>query len=328
MGWPGLKPTRFAGKRMGRIIIRPYGSAAGVIRRSAEPDIRGSFGEDAVVVQAGQGSEGLREPWGKACAEVVHAAGCDDLKGSGLFEYGWVVEAGDEWSEPFVEIIEGTGNAVDATGTIDHRGGHVVESDGECGKLSGQLVEESEDQILREVHGVAFPDEQGGQVWVESGFRQFVGEVDVQVVAVHGRPGLEAVAFQDLPFVLDDGRLVHVEEGYAVHAEYERACIEARAHRYDLPRAPGDLALDQFAEEEQATADEVVKFGAEFSEALSGRLHLIGDEPLGVGVVEQGVRAIPFGVAEPGDEERRHPDVVDIDGGNHGYTSWGCDVWG
>ena len=167
-----------------------------------------------------------------------------------------------------------------------------------------------------------------GQVRVEADFLQFVGQVDVQVVAGEGRPGLEAVVFQDLLFVLDDGGLVHVVEGYVVGAEYERARIEAGAHRYDLPGAPGDLGLDQFAEEEQATADEVVKCGAEFGEALGGRLHLIGDEPLGIGVVEQGVRTVSFGVAEPSDEKCRHPDVVYIDGGNHGYTSWGCDVCG
>ena len=77
----------------------------------------------------------------------------------------------------------------------------------------------------------------------------------------------------------------------------------------------------QFAEKEQAATDQVGKFGANLREPLCGRLDLIRNEPLRIGVVEQGVRAITLGVSERGDEKGGHPDVVDIDGGGHSYTS-------
>ena len=120
--------------------------------------------------------------------------------------------------------------------------------------------------------------------------------------------------------------MVDVEERDAVGVEDGGTGIETGADGYYLPRSAVDFAPHQFAEHQQAATDEVVEFGADFRESPGGRPDLIGDEPLGVGVVEQGVRAIALRVAEPGDEEGGHADIVDIDGGGHSYTSGTSDV--
>ena len=228
-------------------------------------------------------------------AQVRESARIDQLEGSLGFERCHVRHAGRKpGPERPRHPLEGGAGSLVREPAAAHIGGDIVEYDAERPDSFRETPEERKQRSLRQIQGVAFPEDQRGGAAVEPEAGEAPDHVLLQVVARHRRTRRDPVFRQHGMLVAEHLRLVHLIEGHARRGVQVRAHVHAGAQRDDLPDSVFDGALQPPVEVPGAVPDRGLDRRIGGAQGIRHAPALLVDEPARVRVAEQGVRALRF----------------------------------